>query len=596
MSILAFGQQGSIVQLKEIVLTDVSLQLFSDKVNKIELNDSIISSQTSLTSLLSNNSGIYFKENGKGMVASASFRGTTAQQTAVIWNGINVNSQLNGQTDFNTLNLSDFNEITIRSGGSSVLYGTGAIGGSVHLNNDVSFKKLSKNVLNLQYGSFETALLHYGFQQSSEKIIANFNITRNQSDNDYEYMGYNKKNENGSYENVSFNSVFGYRFNANNQLKLFSYLYNGTRHFSGTIASPSKNKYDDFNTRNLLEWQNTSIENLISKTKVAFLTESYKYFENFENNHFTTSETNTFLARNNLLYRLKRNIKINSIVEFNSTAGKGTSIATNSRNFFSGSLLLSHAIIDKLSYEASIRKESSSQYESPLLYAFSAKYEPFSVYSLRFNVSKNFRIPTFNDLYWEASGNPDLKPETSFQYEISQDVKFEKFLFTLTGYHNKMDDMLRWLPQSNGLWRPENTDKVEILGVETLAKYEGNFKKLNYQLQGVYSYTKSINSESEKQLIYVPYHKLAASFGLTYEALSLVYQYTFTGEVFTSSDNKNKLPEYGISNLYFKWNLPFKVKSSIGFSLFNLENKAYQNVLSRPMPGRNYMFNCKLIL
>lgn len=587
------GQQDTIVHLKELILTDVSLQLFSKNINKIQLNDSVIQNANSLTTILNNNTGIYFKENGKGMVSSVSFRGTTAQQTAVIWNGININSQFNGQTDFNTINLSDFSEIIVRSGGGSVLFGSGAVGGSVHLNADVSFKEVQNNKLNVQYGSFETSLLHYGFQKATQKIIAKFDITRNQSENDYEYIGYTKKNENGQYENVSFTSVFGYKINHNNSIKLFSYLYDGERYLSGTISSISKNKYIDFNTRNLLEWQNTSVKNLLSKTKIAFLTEEYQYFENYETKNYTFSKAETFLVRNNLLFSLSNQIKLNSIVEFNNTTGSGSSIENNQRSIFSGSLLLSHNLTDKLTYEASVRTEKSD-YKSPFLYNFSTKYTVNNWYAIRFNTSKNFRIPSFNDLYWEASGNPNLQPETSIQYEISQDFKVKRINFTVTAYQNKIDKMLRWLPNSSGLWIPENTDKVKIVGIEALAKFQGNIKKLNYQIQSVYSYTKSENETTKKQLIYVPYHKLVSSFGLNYNTISLIYQYVFNGQVFTSSDNKNKLPEYGISNVNLKWNLPFKLKSSIGFSISNIENKPYQNVLSRPQPGQNYMFNINL--
>jgi iron complex outermembrane receptor protein len=71
-------------------------------------------SGASLTALLLANTAVYFKENGPGMVSSPSFRGTSAQQTAVIWNGLNINSQLNGQTDFSTVNARDFNQVSVR--------------------------------------------------------------------------------------------------------------------------------------------------------------------------------------------------------------------------------------------------------------------------------------------------------------------------------------------------------------------------------------------------------------------------------------------------------------------------------------------------
>ena len=142
----ALAQNDSIQYLEEVKVSDSQLKNFSNSQSVQKLSDSIINkNQASLTSLLNYNTVIYFKENGLGMVSSPSFRGTTAQQTAVIWNGININSQLLGQTDFNTLSTRDFKNITVRAGGGSSLYGSSAIGGSIHLNNELDFSNKFTN-------------------------------------------------------------------------------------------------------------------------------------------------------------------------------------------------------------------------------------------------------------------------------------------------------------------------------------------------------------------------------------------------------------------------------------------------------------------
>ena len=69
------------------------------------------------------------------MVASPSFRGTNASQTAVLWNGIPINSMFTGQTDFNTILTGSIDKLTIRSGSGSVPFGSGAIGGSILFDN-----------------------------------------------------------------------------------------------------------------------------------------------------------------------------------------------------------------------------------------------------------------------------------------------------------------------------------------------------------------------------------------------------------------------------------------------------------------------------
>jgi vitamin B12 transporter len=65
----------------------------------------------------------------------------------------------------------------------------------------------------------------------------------------------------------------------------------------------------------------------------------------------------------------------------------------------------------------------------------------------------------------------------------------------------------------------------------------------------------------------------------------------FNGAVFTSSDNAYKLKAYFVSNVSLDYKIGNKRPLVLGFQVLNLENKPYQNVLSRPMPGRNYMMN-----
>ena len=152
-----YAQLDSIQYLNEVVLVDTKLEEFSEGFVLTKISDTIISrNPQSLTDLLNFNSNIYLKENGYGMVASPSFRGTTASQTAVIWNGIPINSNLNGQTDFNTIATSSLDNITLRSGGGSSQYGSGAIGGSVHLNNTINFIENSSNELQIYAGSFSS--------------------------------------------------------------------------------------------------------------------------------------------------------------------------------------------------------------------------------------------------------------------------------------------------------------------------------------------------------------------------------------------------------------------------------------------------------
>ena len=584
---IALAQQDTIVRLKEVVVSDTQLRNFSGTQSVQKLSDSIIDTNpSSLTSLLNYNTVIYFKENGLGMVSSPSFRGTAAQQTAVIWNGININSQLNGQTDFNTISTRDFNSISVRAGGGSVIYGSSAIGGSIHLNTELDFKQKFTNEARVSYGSYNTLGVHYLTAVSQGNFSASVSFTRNSSDNDYKYLD-GGKNLNGQYYNNSLNAVAGYRFNTKNRITLYSYFFDGERHFSLIFPSEIRTKYRDNNTRNLLEWVG-EYGKFTSKVKTAFLQEEYKYYQNVKNAGYTYGRVESIIGKYDLLFRAGEKLKINTVFDLTQNKGYGSDIINKTRQIGAASLLVSHNITQKLMYEAGLRKEVTNNYASPLLYSLGTKFMAAPFYTLKLNTSKNFRIPTFNDLYWQGSGNTALKPESSWQAEAGNDFTFKGFTLSLTGYYIKLKDMLRWIPSTGGVWRPENTDRVRTCGAELLMGYKKTIGRHQFGLNGTYGYTNSQNETTGKQLIYVPYHKATASLSYALNKFSAYCQFLYNGEVFTRSDNNAR---YNIDS-YFTGNAgvcySFGTAYNIGLQALNAWNSNYMSVDSRPMPGRNF--------
>ncbi|MDW5289811.1 TonB-dependent receptor plug domain-containing protein [Formosa sp. PL04] len=582
------AQMDSIQKLDEVLITaDSQLGTFSNSQTVFVLSDSIITiNQPSLTSLLNYNTPIYFKENGLGMVSSPSFRGTTAQQTAVIWNGININSQLNGQADFNTINTSDFNSISVRSGGGSVIYGSGAIGGSIHLNNNFDYTEGFQNTINSSYGSYNTIQINYTGNIVAKDLSANIGVSRNSSDNDYDFVDSDNYNLNGAYYNTSLNANLSYRLNEKNILKFYSYAFDGERHFSLILPNETPTKYQDFNTRNLIEWDGF-YNKITSKLKLAYLTEDYKYFGNVNSDLYTFGYVNSIIAKYDFTYAPSKDITINTIAEATQNKGEGSSIADEKREIGSFNLLFKHQFNIWFLYELGLRQDITSEYNSPFLYSLGLEFQITKPYSITINGSKNFRIPTFNDLYWEGSGNPDLKPETSYQAEIGNHLTLKNTNLTVTAYYNDITDMIRWLPNGSN-WQPVNTDHVITYGLEALFQYARTFNAHRITLNSTYAYTVSENQATNKQLIYVPYNKVTASLGYNFKNISAFYQWMYVGSVFTTTDNnpKYELDGYQISNIGIDYT--FCDTFTLGGKVNNLWNENYKSVSSRYMPGRNY--------
>jgi len=593
---ITLAQSDSITSLKEVFVSDKNLKKYSASQSVLKLNDSIINkNEALLTDLLNFNSTLYFKEYGRGMLSTVSFRGTTSSQTAVIWNGININSQMNGSTDFNTISSSDYNSVSVKAGGGSVIYGSGAIGGTVHLNNDLSFLNRFENNLRLDYGSFNTIGINYKTSISNKKWSTQIGFSKNSSTNDYKYLnrytwrGEQRWNQNGQYDIITLNANVGYKINENHILRLYSQTSNTDRNTSLIVETETKSKYVNGFNRNLIEYDG-NFGKLKTNFKTAYIFENYQYFADNSANNFTYGKTENLITKLDLDYTLFKSTQVNGIIDYSRTNGYGTSFGSHVREISSASLLLRQDIGDNWKNEIGVRKEFTNNYKSPLLFNLGSSYKFNDWYNLKLNISRNFRIPTYNDLYWETGGNPNLKPENSYQGEIGNVFTFKNFTWTQNFYYIKIKDMLQWVPGTGGIWTPQNQDKVNSYGTETLLSWRKNYGKNNFAVNATYAYTISQDEKTKNQIFFVPFNKATGAVSYSRNKVSAYYQILYNGFVYTTADNSKDeiINDYLISNIGIDYDLKFLDSFKIGFQVLNLLNKDYESLENRPMPGRNF--------
>ena len=584
-----FGQNDSI-QLNEVLLTDPFLKNHYKSQSQILLNDSILrKNQNSLSQLLQFESPIYFKENGVGMVSSPSFRGTSASQTAVLWNGININSSINGQTDFSPINAKSYDHIIVKPGGGSIAYGTGAIGGSIHLLDKINYDNKLSHDLNLGYGSFDFYNLNYQLHYASEKFSSNFGYARFQSDNDYTIDNYLENNRNGKYYFNTIDANVGFR-NNRNEFRLFSQFNFGNREFSLTDIYETPTMYDNRDYRIMAQWLFNDAK-WKSDLKIAYTHESNKYYPNRNTSKTQDLEVNNWISKYFLTYKINSKQSLNLFLENIFSKGNGTNIKQSERNTIGGGIIYKHIITNQLEYEASIRQDFSSVYDVPFIYAFGINYKPLEQYQIRFNFSKNYRIPTFNDLYWQTGGNPDLKAENAFQIELGNDWKSKNITIQTNLFYNDIKDMIQWIPNNySSFWTPVNYNHVKSYGAEII----GNYSLNNLSFKTIYSYTKSIDQIKDKSLMYVPQHQFHINANYNWKKWNVYVQNRWVDEVYTQTDNKKSIPSYWTSNLGFG----YKLKQEIGVNLNinNIFNHQYQSVENRYMPGINYQLSLQIKL
>ncbi len=224
------------------------------------------------------------------------------------------------------------------------------------------------------------------------------------------------------------------------------------------------------------------------------------------------------------------------------------------------------------------------------------------------SVSRNFRFPTLNDLYFLPGGNPDLQKENGWTYDAGLSFAAGKTgKYTLSGaaswFDSHVDDWIIWLPTPKGFFSPRNLKKVHAYGIELRAGLNVALSKAwRLHLDGTYSWTPSIN-ESEpmtpadrsvgKQLPYVPEHSATVTGRLSWRTWAILYKWACYSERFTMSSNDitltGSLPPYFMNNLTLEKGFSFRwADLSLKGAINNLFNEEYLSVLSRPMPGIHF--------
>ncbi|BAP32917.1 putative TonB-dependent outer membrane receptor [Chryseobacterium sp. StRB126] len=577
-----------------------TIYIFDSQMNKVKqfhpvktINiEDVEKNSSNLSELLRFQSSIYIKENGRGAVSSPSFRGTSAQQTAFVWNGININSNFLGQGDINNIALFGYDQIGIKAGGGSVTYGSGAIGGSIHLNNNLDFNKGFHGSLFSEIASFGTynnfLKGSYSNDKFSFKASANYAV----STNDYEVPEYvvgrtSFKNINGRYYNTTFNIGTAYKITDSQTISWQSQIFDASQHYVIYEENGNRTKYKANTLRSMISWDINKV-NLSNSFKFAYTEDNYRYFSDIHSLKSNGAEGKNYILKNDFNYFITPKININAIGEFQVNKAEGYEIGSVSRNIGSLAGMIKYFVSKDLRFEAGIKKDFVEDISSPVLYSFSGKWNALKWYHIGASFSRNFRYPTFNDLYWKPGGNLNLQPETSLNIDMDHEFNFGGFKIILNPYYMDIKDFISWLPTSYGYWAPFNTYKSEFYGLESQVSWNKSFGRHRLKINAGYTYSKSINKETQKQMMYVPLHKVNGSIDYKFDFLKIYAQGLFNGLTYTTADEKRSvaLDPYFILNTGISADI--LKKYTLGFKVNNLTDTIYQTVYDYPMPKRNY--------
>ena len=622
------------VYIREIkVLAKRKIEEAGLKITRPDSMARAASITTDLSDLIADYSPVFIKSYGAGSAATASFRGTAATHTQVLWNGMNLNSPMRGFADLSLLPVFFTDDVYLLHGGSSMTKGSGGLGGSIVLENkpnwdsDLNFKALAET------GTFGNRKAFFNVNTGSELFKSGTRIFYETAENDFPFFNTGviphrpDIQQNADYRKAGILQEFYFRNYSDNFFTLRFWAQKSDRDLPQLMSyegSEREEYQEDLQFRGQFEWKkytgnlNYHFFTGINLTRLDYFRATPQF--NFVNEDSESRENSFF---NHLQIYRKFDEKTYATVSFDANYHEVQAKGKNNEKGYNKNRLETSLMVnlhlkpsEKFAAYFLMRSENYDKQIVPLIPSAGFEWQPFSGQPIliRMNAARNYHKPTLNDLYWIPGGNPELLPEDGYTGDISfsGDFNFKNIQFKneFTGFISKIDNWIIWQPAASGayFWEANNVKEVLSQGVEYSFSWVYDWKKVRLRSGGNYSFTStsnvnavsSVDRSRRKQLIYIPKHKGNMYVGAAWQKFTFRYDVNFVGKRFTKSSNiesdyERVLNPYWLSKISLEkevemQNLTFNLK----FAVENLFDENYQSILWRPMPGRFYSLSAAI--
>ena len=200
---------------------------------------------------------------------------------------------------------------------------------------------------------------------------------------------------------------------------------------------------------------------------------------------------------------------------------------------------------------------------------------------LKVSASKGFRYPILREMYMFPPQNPDLKPESMWNYEIafSQKLMDGRLSYGINLFYIDGKNLIMTLPNPNGSGRINlNSGKIDNTGVEVQAAYRINQA---WSVDGNYSFL-----HMENPVVAAPEHKLYAGASFTQGRWNLSTGVQYIAGLYTSTAP-------AVTESFVLWNLRASFRAARWLDIWargeNLLAQKYEINAGYPMPRATVM-------
>ena len=579
---------------------------------------------------------------GIGGLKTVSVRSLGAKHTAVSYDGVTITDAQSGQVDISRFSLDNVEMVSLSIGQADDIFQTArmyASAGALSIKTmspDLKEKpfRLQTQVKGGSFGLFNPSLRYE--QKIGSKYAAALNAGYQRADAQYPFTFTNgsivthEKRKNSDIDSYHGELNFFADWQKAGKLQLKGYWFDSERGLPGSVIL-----YNDYHKERLENrngfvqgvYENRLNEKITLKAlgKFDYAWTRYKdYHSKYEGglskDIYTQREV---YGSAGLLYTPVRYWSF-SIVEdlfFNTLDAtlpkcpfpeRVTSLTVLAARYRSSRLTATGSLLGTFITET-LKFGEAAPDRKKLSPALSLSYQMMENENLRIRASykHSYRIPTFNDLYYDRIGNRKLDPERATQYNLGltwsgelPGLRLAYLSFSADGYYNNVKDKIVALP-TMFIWKMMNQGKVNIGGTDVNLSARFRFSTDFFvQLDGSYTWQHAVDRTTKganiygHQIPYTPEHTGTISIGVENPWVNAVWTMTAVGDRYSLQQNipNNLIDGYFEQELSFNRiiKLPccsFRLQADI----LNIGNVMYDVIRYYPMPGRSFRASVQFI-
>lgn len=576
---------------------------------------------------------------GLGGMKTISVRSFGSQHTSIVVDGFVLSNTQTGQINLGQVQAENIEAIYVITGAQkSFLVPTSAqvSGSSLFIETFENTFSTEKNQVRLssKVGSFGQYDNYLAYKFNRKRVYISAFGKYRIADGNYTYAFQNGLNlyegtrENNRYEDAYAGISFGWRVSEKGLLQVNYRTDASDQELPGAVILYSQNAFQTLQTDNqriqasYIHHLNKLTFRIFSAASSGNLAYRDPTFLNNEDGIYSTYKNEQIQAGFNLRYNVNKSIQLfggseEQISHLESNEGIGEPLRFHNFTVVGGKLSLKTLVItaqvsaqfveeanDTIKRDPEFRNNPFIQLESVSL-------------SKRWKISFNafyrnsFRMPSFNELYYNNVGNKLLKPEEANQLSagILLAPTFGKLsvLNRTSTYFNQVNNKIVAVPTKNlFIWSMQNVGKVNIFGLESTFDFQYKFNdswslnsNINYTLQLATDITDSESPTFGHQIAYIPKHTFNCDLSVKRKNLGIRWS-TFGNSIrYSLNENipANEVDAFVLADLAVFGTYRIKHHNfRLQFSCKNIFNSSYAIVRYYVMPGRNYLISLNYAL